>query len=139
MLGVSKVTETVANSLFSISTNPVIIMLLINVFLLFLGTFMETNASLLIMVPILMPIIAKVGLHPVQFGVVMVLNLMIGLLTPPMALCLFITSRIGNISFERAFKAVVPYYFALLAVLFLINVFPPLTLTIPQMVFGESF
>jgi TRAP-type C4-dicarboxylate transport system permease large subunit len=114
-------------------------MLLINLFLLFLGTFMETNASLLIMVPILMPIIQEIGMHPVQFGVVMVLNLMIGLLTPPMALCLFITSKIGNISFERAFKAVSPYYIALLIVLLLINVFPALTLTIPQLVFGQSF
>jgi TRAP-type C4-dicarboxylate transport system permease large subunit len=77
-------------------------------------------------------------MHPVQFGVVMVLNLMIGLLTPPMAICLFITSKIGNISFERAFKAVTPYYIALLLVLLLINIFPPLTLAIPQLIFGES-
>jgi len=67
------------------------------------------------------------------------LNLMIGLLTPPMAICLFITSKIANISFERAFKAVSPYYVALLFVLLLINIFPALTLAIPQLVFGKSF
>ena len=93
---------------------PLVILLLINLLLLFMGTFMETNASILILTPILMPIVTQIGVHPVQFGVIMIFALMIGLLTPPMAICLFLTSKLGGISFQRAFKAVTPYYIGLL-------------------------
>ena len=78
-------------------------------------------------------------MNPVQFGVVMVFNLMIGLLTPPMAICLYITSKLGNISFERAFRAVSPYYIALLVVLAAINLFPGLTLWLPKLILGAKF
>lgn len=139
VLGVEKVTENAAKFLFSISDNKFILLLLINVFLLFIGSFMETNASILIMCPILLPIITQLGMNPVQFGVVMVLNLMIGLLTPPMAICLSITSKLGGISFEKAFKATLPYYISLLFVLFLINVFPQLTLWLPKLIMGSKF
>lgn len=136
VLGDQKIGEVVANALFSVSTNPYVILLLINIFLLFLGTFMETVAAITIAAPILFPIVTSLGMSPVQFGVVFVLNLMIGLLTPPMAVCLFITAKIGGISFERAFKAVTPYYIALLLVLILINIFPGITLWIPEMLLG---
>ena len=109
-----------------------VILLLINL-LLFMGTFMETNAS------ILMPIVTQIGVHPVQFGVIMIFALMIGLLTPPMAICLFLTTKLGGISFQRAFKAVTPYYIGLLIVLLLINVFPQITLAVPKLLLGSSF
>ena len=109
------------------------------VMLLFMGTFMETNASILILTPILMPIVTQIGVHPVQFGVIMIFALMIGLLTPPMAICLFLTSKLGGISFQRAFKAVTPYYIGLLVVLLLINVFPQITLAVPKLLLGSSF
>lgn len=115
-----------------------VILLLINL-LLFMGTFMETNASILILTPILMPIVTQIGVHPVQFGVTMIFALMIGLLTPPMAICLFLTSKLGGISFQRAFKAVTPYYIGLLIVLLLINVFPQITLAVPKLLLGSSF
>lgn len=136
VLGDQKIGEVVSSALFSISSNPYVILLLINIFLLFLGTFMETVAAITIAAPILFPIVAALGMGPVQFGVIFVLNLMIGLLTPPMAVCLFITAKIGGISFERAFKAVTPYYIALLLVLLLINVFPAITLWIPELLLG---
>lgn len=116
-----------------------VILLLINLLLLFMGTFMETNASILILTPILMPIVTQIGVHPVQFGVIMIFALMIGLLTPPMAICLFLTSKLGGISFQRAFKAVTPYYIGLLIVLLLINVFPQITLAVPKLLLGSSF
>ena len=116
--------------------NPWLILLLINLFLLFLGTFMESVAAITIAAPILFPIALSIGLNPVQFGVIFVLNLMIGVLTPPMAVVLFITSKIGEISFERAFKAVLPYYVALLLVLVLVNLFPVLTLGLPDLMLG---
>ena len=115
---------------FSLTSNPYLILLLINLFLLFVGTFMETTSALLVTLPVLLPIVKIIGMSTVQFGVIMVLLLMIGMLTPPMALCLFVTSKIGGISFDRAFKAVLPYYVALLTVLIIINLFPGVTLAL---------
>ncbi|MCC8060139.1 MAG: TRAP transporter large permease [Clostridiales bacterium] len=128
MIGTEKVAERSADLLFSMTSNPWLILLLINLFLLFVGTFMETTSALLVTLPVLMPIVRAIGMSPVQFGVIMILLLMIGMLTPPMALCLFVTAKIGGISFDRAFKAVMPYYVALLGVLVLINLFPGITL-----------
>ncbi|GAB6275513.1 MAG: sialic acid TRAP transporter large permease SiaM [Rectinema sp.] len=139
VLGMNKIAEVMSAALFGITNSPIIIMLLINILLLIAGTFMETNASIFILTPILMPIVTAIGVNPVQFGVTMIFSLMIGLLTPPMAIILFITSRIGEISFERSFNAVKPYYFAMLAVLFLMNVFPGLTLAVPKLLLGKAF
>ncbi|MDR1520981.1 MAG: TRAP transporter large permease [Planctomycetota bacterium] len=139
VLGIEKIADTAAEGLFSLSSNPWIIIVLINLLWLFMGTFMETNASILLLTPILMPIAAQLGWHPVHFGVTMVFALMIGLLTPPMAICLFITSKLGGISFQRAFKAVTPYYIGLLVVLVLMNVFPDIVLAVPKHFFGQAF
>ena len=130
MIGTEKVAEKSAELLFSLTSNPYLILLLINLFLLFVGTFMETSSALLVTLPVLLPIVKIIGMSTVQFGVIMVLLLMIGMLTPPMALCLFVTSKIGGISFDRAFKAVLPYYVALLTVLIIINLFPGVTLAL---------
>lgn len=135
-LGDQQVAEVISRGLFSITNNPWIILLLINLFLLFLGTFMESIAAITIAAPILFPIALSIGLNPVQFGIIFVLNLMIGVLTPPMAVVLFITAKIGGISFERAFKAVSPYYIALLLVLLLINLIPAITLGLPELMLG---
>ena len=130
MIGTEKVAEKSAELLFSLTSNPYLILLLINLFLLFVGTFMETTSALLVTLPVLLPIVKIIGMSTVQFGVIMVLLLMIGMLTPPLALCLFVTSKIGVISFDRAFKAVLPYYVALLTVLIIINLFPGVTLAL---------
>ncbi|MTI59396.1 TRAP transporter large permease subunit [Iocasia frigidifontis] len=139
VLGMEKITELATSLLFGITDSNVIILVLINILLIFMGTFMETNASILILTPILMPIVNQIGMHPIQFGVIMVFALMIGLLTPPMAITLFLTSKLGGISFQRAFKAVKPYYIGLIIVLILINIFPQITLTIPKLLLGKSF
>ena len=93
MIGTEKVAEKSAELLFSLTSNPYLILLLINLFLLFVGTFMETTSALLVTLPVLLPIVKIIGMSTVQFGVIMVLLLMIGMLTPPMALCLFVTSK----------------------------------------------
>lgn len=139
VLGMEKVAEKTTSLLFGLTSSPWVIILLINLLLLFMGTFMETNASILILTPILMPIVQQIGMNPIQFGVIMIFALMIGLLTPPMAICLFITSKLGGISFQRAFKAVTPYYIGLLVVLVLINVFPQITLAVPKLLLGAAF
>ena len=139
VLGMEKAAEVAATFIFSLTSNKYIIIILLNLILLFMGMFMETNASILILTPIMLPIVNSIGMHPVQFGVIFIFALMIGLLTPPMAMCLFVTSKLAGISFQRAFKAVKPYYIGLIVVLILINVFPAITLTIPKLILGTAF
>lgn len=133
VLTTTRVTETVAEGLLSITQNPLLLLLIINVILLIIGCFMETIAAISILVPILMPVVEKVGIDPVQFGVIMVLNLMIGLLTPPVGLVLFVLSRVARLSFDRTVMAVLPFLIPLLGVLILISVFPSLTLFLPTL------
>src|SRR5690606_1182103 len=115
-----------------ISRDPLVLLLIINVLLLIVGCFLETIAAISILVPVLMPAITAAGIDPVQFGVVMVLNLMIGLLTPPVGMVLFILSRVAKISFDRTVRAVLPFLIPLLGVLILISTFPSITLILPQ-------
>jgi tripartite ATP-independent transporter DctM subunit len=136
ILGMEKIANGLGVVLLAFN-NKIITIFLINIFLLFLGTFMVTEAALIISIPILMPIIQTINLSPITFGVAMTLNLMIGLLTPPMAICLFITSKIANIPFEKAFKATLPYYIGLLLIIALLYIFPVLTLWLPSLFYGQ--
>jgi tripartite ATP-independent transporter DctM subunit len=133
VLTTTRVTESVAAFLLGITTDPLLILLIVNLFLLVIGCFMETIAAISILVPVLMPVIEKVGIDPVQFGVVMVLNLMIGLLTPPVGMVLFVLSRVARLSFDRTVMAVMPFLIPLLLVLVLISIFPGLTLYLPTL------
>jgi len=116
--------------------NPLMILLMINIFLLIVGCFMEALAALIILVPVFLPIIQSVGIDPVHFGVVMVLNLMIGTLTPPVGIVLFVVARVANLPFEVVTRATAPFLIPLIAVLILITLFPPLVLWLPNLVFG---
>jgi len=116
-----------------ISTNPIVVLLILNFFLLIIGCFMETIAALSILVPILTPLLLKVGIDPLHFGMVMVLNLMIGLLTPPFGINLFILNKISGVSTLRIARACVPFFVPLIAVLMLITFFPPIVTILPEM------
>lgn len=133
VLTTTRVTETVAQALLSITTDPLLLLLIINAILLVVGCFMETIAAISILVPILMPVVVQAGIDPVQFGVVMVLNLMLGLLTPPVGMVLFVLARVGKLSFDRTVMAVLPLLVPLLAVLVLISLVPELTLWLPTL------
>jgi tripartite ATP-independent transporter DctM subunit len=124
----------IAEKFLAISRNPLVILLIINGFLLIVGCFMESLAAINILTPILLPLAISLGIDPVHFGVVMVLNLMIGLLTPPVGMCLYAIQRVADISFERLTRAISIYIVALLAVLLLITVFPPLVTWLPSTV-----
>jgi tripartite ATP-independent transporter DctM subunit len=115
--------------------NPVIILLMINLFLLIVGCFMEALAALIILVPVFLPVIQSVGIDPVHFGLVMVLNLMIGTITPPVGIVLFVVARVAKLPFETVTKATVPFLIPLIAVLLLITIFPQLVLWLPNLVF----
>ena len=117
----------IANAMLAITHNKYILLLMINVLLLFVGCFMETIAALLILFPVLLPVVTAVGVSPVQFGVMCVLNLVLGLTTPPVGVCLFVTSAIGKISLSRASKAVLPFLALNLCVLLLVAFVPATT------------
>jgi TRAP-type C4-dicarboxylate transport system permease large subunit len=110
-----------------------VILLLINVLLLVVGCFLEPIASISILVPILMPIILKVGIDPVHFGVMMTLNLMIGLLHPPLGMVLFVLARVAKLSVERTTMAILPWLVPLLMSLIAITLIPELTLWLPRL------
>jgi len=121
--------------LLTLSSNKYVILMLINVMLLVLGTFMDMAPLLLICTPILMPVITVIGINPVHFGIVMLLNLGIGLVTPPVGTTLFVGCAIGKISVERASRTLWPFWLAMLAVLLLVTYIPELAMWIPNMVF----
>ncbi len=137
VLTTTQVTEAIAQWVLSISDNPLVFLLLANLFLLFVGCFMETIAAITILVPVFMPIIAKLGIDPVHFGLVMILNLMIGLLTPPVGMVLFVLQKVARISFEATVKAVLPWLWPLLATLVLITYIPQLVLWLPGILYPK--
>jgi tripartite ATP-independent transporter DctM subunit len=132
VLTTTRLTEQGAEALLSITDNRYVILLLINVLLLVVGCFLETIASISILVPVLMPVILKVGIDPVHFGVMMTLNLMIGLLHPPLGMVLFVLSRISKLSIERTTMAILPWLLPLLLSLIAITLVPELTLWLPR-------
>jgi len=120
-----------------ISTNPLVILLLLNIFLLIIGCFMESIAALGILVPTITPLILKVGIDPLHFGLIMILNLMIGLLTPPFGMNLFILNKITGIPSTRIAKACLPFFIPLFAALVVITLFPPVVTFLPDLLLGS--
>lgn len=126
-----------AEWLVFISQNPLHILLIINVFLLVVGCFLDSTVAILILGPMLIPVIEKVGIDPVHFGVVMVLNLMIGLLTPPFGIVLFVMVKVSGLKFEEVVKSTLPFLIPLFVVLILIVIFPGLVTALPNLLMGE--
>ena len=133
VLTTTRVTEYTTEALLAVTDNKYFILLLSNIVLLIVGCFLEPIAAISILVPVLMPVIAKVGIDPVHFGVMMTLNLMIGLLHPPLGMVLFVLARISKMSVERTTMAILPWLIPLLAALVAITLLPELTLWLPRM------
>ncbi len=133
VLTTTRVTEHAAEALLALTDNRYVILLLINLLLLVVGCFLEPIASISILVPILMPILLRVGIDPVHFGVMMTLNLMIGLLHPPLGMVLFVLSRISKLSIERTTMAILPWLVPLLMSLVAVTLIPELTLWLPRL------
>ncbi len=136
LLGREQVPQSVARVLFAISENPHIVLLIVIGFLMIIGCFLETTAALILLTPILVPPVMMVGIDPVHFGLVMVLTLMIGLITPPVGVVLYIISSIAGARFEDVTRAVLPFIVPLLIVLFLIAFVPDLVLFLPRLLMG---
>ena len=122
-----------ATLITTITSNPVIIILLLNVILLLLGMIMDMAPIILIATPILLPVAQSVGLHPIQFGIMMVLNCGIGLLTPPVGAVLFIGSAVAKRPMEKVVKATLPFYLCMIIALLLISFVPQISLLLPQL------
>ncbi len=127
-ISISRVPQTLTPLILATIASPVVFLLLVNVLLLVVGCFMEALAAMLILIPILAPAAASYGIDPVQFGVMVVLNLIIGTITPPMGVVLFVVTRIAEIRFETMARAILPWLIPLLVVLLAITLWPPLTL-----------
>ena len=132
LLTVTKVTDAVAALVLSYTHNPDMFLLLANLLMLFVGCFLEPTAAITILVPILLPICLQLGIDPVHFGLVMVLNLMIGLLHPPMGMVLFVLARVAKLSVERTTIAILPWLFPLLGSLVLITYVPSISMWLPR-------
>lgn len=113
--------------------DPFLLLLLINIFLLIVGLFMETNAAITIFTPMLLPLAVAAGVDPVHFGIVMVLNLMIGLLTPPVGMVMFAVAKVGEVSINKAVVALLPFYVPLLVALLLVTYIPQISLFLPSL------
>ena len=131
----NRVTEQFAGILMGMTDNPILILLMLNLVLFIVGCFMETVAAITILVPVLLPIAEGVGVDPVHFGVIMVLNLMIGLLTPPVGMVLYVLSRVAGITFERCSAATLPFLFPLVVVLALITFIPSFSMWLPTLIY----
>jgi tripartite ATP-independent transporter DctM subunit len=135
VLTTTRVTEAFASGLLSITQDPIMILILLNVLLLVVGCFMETIAAITILTPVLLPITNQVGIDPVHFGIIMVLNLMIGLLTPPVGMVLYVLARVAGISFEDCVRAVAPFLIPLVLALALVTFVPWVTLWLPTLLY----
>jgi TRAP-type C4-dicarboxylate transport system permease large subunit len=133
MLTVTRTTEAVAAWVLAFTQDPMMFLLLANLLMLFVGCFLEPTAAITILVPILLPIVRQLGIDPVHFGLIMVLNLMIGLLHPPMGLVLFVLARVANLSLERMTMAILPWLVPLLVTLGLVTYVPAISLFLPKL------
>jgi tripartite ATP-independent transporter DctM subunit len=128
-----QVPEKMAAFLTGISDNPIIILLMINLMLLLLGMIMDMAALILICTPIFLPIAISIGIDPYQFGMILLMNLGLGLCTPPVGSCLFVGCAVGNVKLEDAVKTIWPFYIAILVALMLVSFIPAISMTLPNL------
>ena len=132
VLTTTRTTEALGAWILAVADSQLVFLVLINVFLLIVGCFMETIAAITILTPVLLPVAVTLGVDPIHFGIIMVLNLMVGLLTPPVGMVLYVLTRVANISFEECVKAVTPFLLPLFLVLVLITFMPATVLWLPE-------
>ncbi len=123
----------ISSAILSISTNKIVILLIINVTLLVVGTFMDLTPAVLIFTPIFLPIATELGLNPVHFGIILVFNLCIGIMTPPVGSVLFVGCGVAGVSIEKVIKPLIPFFVALIVVLMLITFIPDISLFLPRL------
>jgi tripartite ATP-independent transporter DctM subunit len=133
VMSFENIPQGISTSLLAISDNPIIILLIINLILLFVGIFMDMTPAVLIFTPIFLPVVVGLGMDPVHFGIVMVLNLCIGLCTPPVGSVLFVGVGVAQTTIQKVMKPLLPLFVAMIIALFLVTYFPQLTLWLPKL------
>ena len=128
-----QIPQIITKALTSMTSNTYLILLYINILLLFLGTLMDMAPLILILTPILLPLVTTLGVNPIHFGIIIMVNLGIGLLTPPVGAVLFVGSAVGKLKLEVVVKAMYPFFGVLLALLAIVTYWPTLTLWLPRM------
>jgi len=134
-LAVSGVPQLISKTIFSITTSKALILMMINILLLFVGCIMDPIAAILLLAPILIPLGQSIGMDPIHFSTMMVFNLMIGNLTPPVGMTLILSTRFAGISMGQGSRAVLPYIGLSLIVLVLVTAFPWFSLFLPNILF----
>jgi tripartite ATP-independent transporter DctM subunit len=132
IMAYQRIPQTVAAGIASVTREPFLVLLIVNLFILIIGFFMDMAASILILTPIFLPIAQSIGMHPVQFGIMLLLNLAIGLIHPPVGTALFVGCAIAKCSLESTVKAILVFIPVLILVLLLVTYVPALTMTLPK-------
>ena len=131
IMAYENIPQNVSEGLISLTDNPFMIMLLINIILLMVGVFMDMTPAVLIFTPIFLPIVTALGIDPIHFGIIMVLNLSVGLCTPPVGSVLFIGCSVAGLSIDKVLKPLVPMFIAMVVVLLLVTYIPEIALWLP--------
>ncbi len=134
LLALYRVPDNLTKFLLTISENPIIILLLLNLMLLILGMIMDMAALILICTPIFLPVVTSFGMDPIQFGMIMMMNLGLGLCTPPVGACLFVGCVIGEVRIEKVVRTIWPFYAAILVALALTTFVPAISMTLPSLI-----
>lgn len=124
----------VSEFIVSVSDSPIVIILIINIFLLIVGMFIDTISAIVILTPILLPVVTNIGIDPIHFGVILVMNLAIGFVTPPLGVNLFVASTVGKVPFEKIIKAMIPIIITMIVALLIVIYFPPLSNGLPNLI-----
>ncbi|EAB3603120.1 TRAP transporter large permease [Salmonella enterica] len=132
-MSITNIPASLSDMILGISANKLVILLVITVFLLIIGAFMDIGPAILIFTPILLPIMAKLGVDPVHFGIIMIYNLAIGTITPPVGSGLYVGASVGKVKVEEVIKPLLPFYGAIIGVLLLITYIPEITLFLPRL------
>jgi tripartite ATP-independent transporter DctM subunit len=129
----AQIPQALVAGITSLKLDPYTILLALNLFLLVVGLFMETNAAITVFTPMLLPVAVAAGVDPVHFGIIMILNLMIGLLTPPVGMVLFAVAKVAELPLNAVVRAVVPFYIPLFVALLLVTYIPQISLSLPSL------
>jgi C4-dicarboxylate transporter DctM subunit len=132
VLTAEKVPSLVANWFVSISDSPIVFLLLVNLLLLLVGMFLETGASIVIIAPILTPVAMQFGIDPIHFGIIIIVNLAVGMVTPPIGVNLFVACQIAGLRIEQIMKSMLPFYLILIIDILLVTYLPQITLWLPS-------
>ena len=133
VMSYSGIPAAISNALMSVSSNRYVILLIMNVFLLVMGMFLDLTPAVLIFTPIFLPITRSIGMSDVQFGIMLIMNLGIGSVTPPVGSCLFVGCGVGKVKIEGVTKYIVPLFAAMVVALFLVTFIPAIALCVPYL------